>query len=164
GALNDWLTVDDEPALAPDTFLDYRFEADGVVSYLNALLPELRVDKRVSLTPAGLQVEYELRNLADRPRRVRWRLASELAPDYTAALSGGRSTLVLDPPAGGALAVRNTRTGAALALTPSRPWTAYGLAEHLLGLELWAAFEIDLAPLAGEVITLTLSVTPAAAP
>lgn len=158
GALNDWLAVDGEALRVPDSFLDYRFEPDGVVSYLNALLPDLRLDKRVRLTTAGLEVAYTFQNLADQPRRLTWRLAGELAPDYHTVLSGGRPALearaALDAPP----AVYNTRTGAGLILTPSRPWTAAGCDEHVLGLNLWLTFELELAPLAAETVTVTVTV------
>lgn len=158
GALNDWLALDDAAELPPDSFLDYRFEPEGVVSYLNALLPEARLDKRVALTPDGIQVRYELQNLTDRPRRVRWRLASELAPDYAEMLLAGASALQPYAPGPDTAGVLNTATGRAVLLQASRPWAAQSHQVHLLGLNLQLHFEFDLAAQAAEAFDVTLRV------
>ncbi len=157
GALNDWVSVDDGPELPADGFLDYRFEPDGSISYLNALLPDLRIDKRLRLASEGVVADYTFQNLADRPRRLQWRLSSELAPDYSALLSGGRSALEVFQDADGGLGVRNTRTAASLVYRPSRAWAGHSHSPVLLGLDLALRFELDLAAGATEAVSLTLA-------
>lgn len=153
GAFNDWLAVDGEPMHAPDRFLDYRFDA-GAIEYLHALLPELRLDKRVTLAAAGPVVEYTFHNLADRPRRLAWRVSSEAAPDYAALLNAGRPALSVTA-AVDSLTLRNAAANAALCLTASQPWQAAGWDEHLLSLNLWLEFALDLPPAGKLSVTLT---------
>jgi hypothetical protein len=97
--------------------------------------------------------------LAGRPRRLRWRLANEVAPDYVTALAVGRSALETGLHLGRYPAVRNTRSGFTLAVVPTRAWMDHGWAEHLLGLDLWLTFNLDLPPLGDETVEVALTVT-----
>jgi hypothetical protein len=143
GALNDWLALDGGDERAPDGFVDYRFEPDDIISYLNVLTPEVRIEKRVQLSADGVRAHYALENLTGKARRLRWRLASELAPDYAAMLTGGRAALAVTHQ-DGFPAIRNTLTGAAVVIRPSDQWDELGHADHLLGVNLWVMFTVSL--------------------
>ena len=144
GALNDWLTLDRGDEQKPDNFLDYRFEGEGVIGYLNALTPGLQIDKRVSLIPHGIRAHYTLRNQTDRKHRLRWRLTNELNPDYAEMLIGGRAALEVVQHAERYPAVRNTRTGATVVVQPSVEWAEAGHSLNLLSLDLWLNFDWEL--------------------
>jgi hypothetical protein len=148
GALNDWIKVDRGDEQPPDSFLDYRFEPDWI-AYLNALTLNLVVDKRVRLIPEGIAAHYTLRNLADRKRRLRWRLSHEMNPDYAEVLLGGQAALQAYLHDGRHPAVVNTRTQAALVVEASRPWTAWESRSELLALDLWLTLELEV-PARGE--------------
>jgi hypothetical protein len=154
GALNDWLTLDRGDEQKPDRFLDYRFEADDVIGYLNALTPGLRIDKRVALIDNGLRVHYTLSNQTDRKHRLRWRMTHELNPDYAEVLAGGRAALAAEWPAGGPPVVRNTRSGAAIVVRPSEAWVEGGHSFNLLSLDLWLSFDWELPARAEKDFTL----------
>jgi len=157
GALNDWLKVDGGDEQPADRFLDYRFEADGVISYLNALTPDLIIDKRVRLMPSGLQVQYTVHNHSQRPRHIRWRMTHEVCPDYAAALNAGSECLQVMRGEEESPLVLNTHSGARLQIKPSRAWSAETHRIVLLGLELTLSFELDLP--AGDAETFTLELT-----
>lgn len=158
GALNDWLRLDQADEQPADRFLDYRFEDEGVIAYLNALLPGLTIDKRVQLLPAGLRVQYTLHNHSGQAHTLRWRFANEVAPDYVAMLAGGREAVDVIT-RDGHPGVINTRTGRGLVFRPSRQWTETAVAEHLLGLNLTLAFELDLPAGDAETFTIDLVLT-----
>jgi hypothetical protein len=156
GALNDWLTLDRGDEQTPDGFLDYRFEDDGVISYLNALTPALKIEKRVSLSEDGLRVHYTLYNQTDRKHRLRWRLTNELNPDYAEMLTGGRAALEVVQHDGRYPALRNTRTGATVVVKPSVEWAEAGHTVNLLSLDLWLVFEWELPARAEREFTVEL--------
>lgn len=165
GAFNDWLRLDGGDEAAPDRFLDYRFEGEDVITYLNALFSGLLIEKRVHLIAGGLRVQYTVHNQSDYPHTLRWRLANELAPDYAEMLIGGRDALQPFAYAGEFPAVLNTRTARALALKPSRAWSKPTYTDHLLGLNLALNFALDLPAQDAETFTVELlTVSPGAAP
>ncbi|MGQ0601768.1 MAG: hypothetical protein ACT4QE_08750 [Anaerolineales bacterium] len=144
GALNDWLTLDRGDEQQPDGYLDYRFEDEGVIRYLNTLTPALKIEKRVSLSEGGLRVHYTLNNQTDRKHHLRWRLTNELNPDYAEMLTGGRAALEVVQHEGRYPAIRNTRTGATVIVKPSVAWVEVGYTINLLSFDLWLAFEWEL--------------------
>ncbi len=157
GALNDWIALDGGEALPADRFYDFRFDADGI-SYLNALLPGLVMEKRVRLLPAGLLVQHQIQNTLGKRRRLNWRIASELAPDYVEVLNGGGQTLRSVLWQERYPAIENSRTGAAIVLKPSRPWTQVEHHRHLLGLDLQLTFDLEIPARAAETFEVELSV------
>lgn len=156
GAFNDWLSLDGGDELPADRFLDYRFEADETISYLNALLPGLKIDKRLSLTAAGVRAQYTVQNLSGRRRRLRWHLTHELSPDYAGVLLGGRAALAVRPEPDEPKVV-NTRTGAELRLNISRPVSEVTHHTNFLSVDLGLRFELDLPAQDAETFTVELT-------
>jgi hypothetical protein len=156
GALNDWLALDGGDELPADRFLDYRFEGEDTISYLNALLPGLKIEKRVSLFAAGVRAQYTVQNLSGRRRRLSWQLTHELSPDYAAVLVGGRAALEVRAEAD-APCVINTRTGAELRLKISRPVAEVTHRFNFLSADLGLRFELDLPARDAETFTLELA-------
>ncbi len=156
GAFNDWLALDGGDEQPADRFLDYRFEGEDTISYLNALLPGLKIDKRVALFAAGVRAQYTVHNLSGRRRRLRWRLTHELSPDYAAVLIGGRAALEVRPEAAEPK-VSNTRTGAEVRLTISRPVAEVTHRFNFLSVDLGLRFELDLPAQDAETFTVELT-------
>lgn len=156
GALNDWLALDGGDELPADRFLDYRFEGADIISYLNALLPGLKIEKRLSLFAAGIRAQYTVQNLTGRRRQLCWRLTHELSPDYAAVLAGGRAALAVRAEAN-APGVINTRTGAELRLKVSRPVAEVTHRFNFLSVDLGLRFDLDLPARDAETFTVELT-------
>jgi hypothetical protein len=144
---------DEQPA---DRFLDYRFEDEGTISYLNALLPGIKIDKRVMLSADGIRAQYTVQNLSGRRRHLRWHLTHESSPDYAAVLLGGRAALEIQPELDEPKVV-NTRTGSELRLNISRPVSEVTHHTNFLSVDLGLRFELDLPAQDAETFTLDLT-------
>jgi hypothetical protein len=156
GALNDWLALDGGDEQPADRFLDYRFEDEGTISYLNALLPGIKIDKRVMLSADGIRAQYTVQNLSGRRRHLRWHLTHESSPDYAAVLLGGRAALEIQPELDEPKVV-NTRTGSELRLNISRPVSEVTHHTNFLSVDLGLRFELDLPAQDAETFTLDLT-------
>ncbi len=134
---------------------DYRMEGDTVV-FDRHLGPDIELVKRFSLVPEGILVNYRMENWGSEQRQVELRVATELCPDYREALNGGRASLeyvlVNDNNPG----VRNNRTGRAVYLAATRPWTQLERTPGLFALEVAQTFAFDLSPQMAQAFDLKL--------
>jgi hypothetical protein len=159
GALNDWIAQDGGEPSPADRFYDYRFDAQGI-SYLNAFMPGLVLEKHVRLRPEGLFIQHHIQNTSGKRRRLVWRMTNELAPDYVEMLDGGGQSLQPALWEDRYPAVENHRTRAAIVLKPSRPWAQLEHRRNLLGLEMGLTFELEIPMRSTETFEVELSVMP----
>jgi hypothetical protein len=92
-AVNDFVYLDDLPALPADSELDYRLE-EGGVTFLRFFGYNLEMTKNVRLMADGLRVNYRFHNAHREARRLRLAVVSEVAPDGHLLLSLGADSLV----------------------------------------------------------------------
>lgn len=142
GALNDWWSTDgvEQPA---STFIDYRFEDDGI-AYVNAGLPDVVIHKRIALVPHGITASYQAQNRSGRRRTLGWRLTHELNPGYAEVLARGRGGLDPIQAPDGIGGVANRVNDASVTVTCSRAWDSTAWSAGLLALEVEGSLALDL--------------------
>ena len=155
GALAEIVSVDVGPATPLDELADYRFEPEGL-SYLLFPAADVFVEKHMSQSEGGLTARYVFDNRDEVAHQVRLVSLHELAPDYAAALGQGRAAYAYGLHDERWPSVKNTLTGAALRLEPSRPWQAVECVTNLLAFEVRLTFDLELGPRSQETLEIKL--------
>ncbi|MCC7361368.1 MAG: hypothetical protein IT317_17915 [Anaerolineales bacterium] len=162
GALFDSLRVDGGPETPQTQLLDFRFEGEGL-TFLLFPLPELYLQKQVTLADGGLNVRYVLDNRDAAAHKLVLRTSHELTPDYAQGLAAGRAAYTYTKEKRGGATVRNTVTGAALRLHTRPAAGKVECDENLLALRVTLTFRVALPPRTQSVVEIKLRHAPPAA-
>jgi Glycosyl hydrolase family 57 len=157
-AVNDFVYLDDQPALPADAELDYRLE-EGGVTFLRFFGFQVEMTKNIRLLPDGLRVNYRFQNAQREVRRVKLAVVSEVAPDGHLMLSLGAESLVPVFANAQQPGIRNLRSGTVITCRASRPTVVPPtFALGLLAIEMTQIFEFTLGPGKAETLALRLQV------